>query len=87
VVLVGTADKLTPAVHARHMAQSLPRCTGLTELPGLGHMTPIEDASAVAAAIRGLAADHLAPGGTSDGRAEADSVELQARATEEEKSA
>jgi len=87
VVLVGTADKLTPAVHARHMAQSLPRCTGLTELPGLGHMTPIEDASAVAAAIRGLAADHLAPGGTSDGRAEADSGELQARATEEEKSA
>ena len=58
-VLVGSVDKLTPKVHARGLAAALPQCTGVTELPGLGHMTPIEDAAAVAAAIRRLAADHL----------------------------
>jgi pimeloyl-ACP methyl ester carboxylesterase len=60
-VLAGTHDKLTPRVHARGMAQALPHCVGLTELPGLGHMTPIEDPAAVAAAVRSLAADHAAP--------------------------
>lgn len=59
-VLVGTADKLTPGVHAHGMVRALPHCTGLTELPGLGHMTPIEDAPAVEAAIRELAARFLA---------------------------
>ncbi len=59
-VLVGTADKLTPPVHARGIAARLPRCVGLTELPGLGHMTPIEDPDAVAAVIRGLVDDHAA---------------------------
>jgi pimeloyl-ACP methyl ester carboxylesterase len=58
-VLVGTADKLTPKVHARGLAAALPQCTGLTELPGAGHMTPIEDAPAVGAVIRALVADHL----------------------------
>ncbi|HEY5834224.1 alpha/beta fold hydrolase [Streptomyces sp.] len=58
-VLVGTADRLTPQAHARGMAAALPDCVGLTELPGLGHMTPIEDASAVEAAIRKLVSDHL----------------------------
>lgn len=58
-VLVGTADKLTPPVHARGMAAALPDCVGLTELPGLGHMIPIEDPSAVAEVIRGLVRGHL----------------------------
>ncbi|SEG34923.1 Pimeloyl-ACP methyl ester carboxylesterase [Actinacidiphila yanglinensis] len=58
-VLVGTVDKLTPKVHAHRMAAALPHCTGLTELPGRGHMTPVEDTPAVEAAIRALAADHL----------------------------
>jgi pimeloyl-ACP methyl ester carboxylesterase len=71
-VLVGTADKLTPRVHARGMAAALPNCVGLTELPGLGHMTPIEDAPAVAAAIRTLVAEYLEsgtkePAGTTSG--------------------
>ena len=61
-VLVGTADKLTPKVHARGMADALPNCTGLTELSGLGHMTPIEDPPAVESVIRGLVADHLTSG-------------------------
>jgi pimeloyl-ACP methyl ester carboxylesterase len=60
-VLVGTADKLTPAVHAQRMVAALPQCLGLTELPGLGHMTPIEDPHAVETVIRRLVADHLAP--------------------------
>ncbi|WNI15882.1 alpha/beta fold hydrolase [Actinacidiphila sp. ITFR-21] len=58
-VLVGTADKLTPKAHARGMAAVLPRLAGLTELPGAGHMTPIEDPAAVARVIRDLVADHL----------------------------
>ncbi|MFJ2631684.1 alpha/beta fold hydrolase [Streptomyces sp. NPDC087422] len=69
-VLVGTADKLTPPVHARGMAAALPNCTDLIELPGLGHMTPIEDADAVVAAVRKLAAAHLRVGAASgDARA------------------
>jgi pimeloyl-ACP methyl ester carboxylesterase len=61
-VLVGTVDKLTPRVHARGMAAALPQLVGLTELPGLGHMTPIEDAPAVERVIRELVAAHLTAG-------------------------
>nr|WP_202539572.1 alpha/beta hydrolase [Streptomyces sp. SID8379] len=53
-VLGGTADRLTPVVHARRIASELPNCVGLTELPGLGHMTPIEAPDAVTARIREL---------------------------------
>jgi pimeloyl-ACP methyl ester carboxylesterase len=95
-VLAGTADKLTPIGHARHMAGLLPHCTGLTELPGLGHMTPLEDTPAVAAAIRRLVADHLAPAvgpaeGARSGREQITAPKVgtdpQALAREEEKSA
>lgn len=41
-VLVGTVDRLTPPVHAHRIVESLPRCEGLTELSGIGHMTPLE---------------------------------------------
>jgi pimeloyl-ACP methyl ester carboxylesterase len=58
-VLVGTADKLTPPVHAHGIAARLPHCVGLTELPGLGHMTPLEDPDAVTGVIRRLVQDHL----------------------------
>ena len=61
-VLVGTADKLTPRGHSRGMAAKLPHLVGLTELPGLGHMTPIEDAPAVERVIRELVAAHLTAG-------------------------
>jgi cation diffusion facilitator CzcD-associated flavoprotein CzcO/pimeloyl-ACP methyl ester carboxylesterase len=60
VVLVGTADKLTPPQLARSMAARLPNCEGLIELPGLGHMTPLEAPDAVADAIRRLIRDHPA---------------------------
>ena len=60
-VLVGTADKLTPKAHAHRMAAALPQLVSLTELPGLGHMTPIEDAPAVDRAVRALVAGYLSP--------------------------
>ncbi|GGM04337.1 hydrolase [Streptomyces fumigatiscleroticus] len=53
-VLVGTADRLTPPVHARALAAALPNCLGVTELTGLGHMTPIEAPELVGAKIREL---------------------------------
>ncbi|WP_073949418.1 alpha/beta fold hydrolase [Streptomyces kebangsaanensis] len=53
-VVVGAADRLTPPVHARALAEALPRCVGLTELPGLGHMTPMEAPELVTGKIREL---------------------------------
>ena len=41
-VLVGTADRLTPPVHARRMVAGLPQVAPLVELPGVGHMSPVE---------------------------------------------
>ena len=53
-VLVGSADRLTPPVHAHRIAGRLPRCVGVTELPGVGHMTPLETPHVVAGLIREL---------------------------------
>ncbi|WP_426364330.1 alpha/beta fold hydrolase [Streptomyces sp. E-08] len=58
-VLVGTADRLTPPVHARVMVEALPHCTGLVELAGMGHMTPVEAPEAVTAQIRELTLTYL----------------------------
>ncbi|MFD7712743.1 alpha/beta fold hydrolase [Streptomyces sp. NPDC059785] len=58
-VVVGTADRMTPPVHARALAARLPHCVGLTELPGLGHMTPVEAPELVTARIRELAAEYV----------------------------
>ena len=55
-VLVGSADRLTPPVHARRVARLLPQLAGLTELPGVGHMTPLEAPAVVTELIRKLAA-------------------------------
>ncbi|MET7903091.1 alpha/beta hydrolase [Streptomyces sp. NPDC005336] len=60
-VIVGTADRLTPPALAQELAAGLPRCTGLTELPGLGHMTPVEDPAAVAGVIRDLVISYADP--------------------------
>ncbi|MBN0048329.1 alpha/beta hydrolase [Streptomyces actuosus] len=67
-VVVGTADRLTPPVHARALAAALPRCTSLTELPGLGHMTPVEAPDVVTEAIRELVATHLVAARATDVR-------------------
>lgn len=53
-VVVGTADRLTPVVHARALVAALPNCVGLTELTGLGHMTPVEAPELVTSRIREL---------------------------------
>ncbi|MEU2155629.1 alpha/beta hydrolase [Streptomyces sp. NPDC019396] len=58
-VIAGTADRLTPVVHARAVAEALPQCVDLTELPGMGHMTPVEAPEAVTALIRSLADVYL----------------------------
>ncbi|MEU6183145.1 alpha/beta fold hydrolase [Streptomyces coeruleorubidus] len=58
-VVIGTADRLTPPVQARALAQALPHCTGLTELPGIGHMTPVEAPELVTGKIRELVHAHI----------------------------
>ncbi|MEU4146751.1 alpha/beta fold hydrolase [Streptomyces parvulus] len=64
-IVVGTADRLTPPAQARALAAALPDCVGLTELQGLGHMTPVEAPDLVTGKIRALVAAH-----TSSARAE-----------------
>ncbi|WP_369778589.1 alpha/beta fold hydrolase [Streptomyces sp. R33] len=58
-VIGGKDDRLTPIVHARGLAAALPHCVGLTELTGMGHMTPIEAPEAVTNAVRELSAHFL----------------------------
>ncbi|GGZ00492.1 alpha/beta fold hydrolase [Streptomyces nitrosporeus] len=54
-VIAGTEDRLTPPVHARAIEAALPHSLGLTELTGVGHMTPVEAPEAVTAGLRRLA--------------------------------
>ncbi|GAA0269612.1 alpha/beta hydrolase [Streptomyces polychromogenes] len=58
-VIVGRDDRLTPVVHARRLAAALPDCVGLTELTGMGHMTPVEAPEAVSSAVRELTSRYL----------------------------
>ncbi|MGW2516655.1 alpha/beta fold hydrolase [Streptomyces sp. NPDC001617] len=53
-VVVGTADRLSPPVHARALVAALPNCVGSTELPGVGHMSPVEAPELVSSRIREL---------------------------------
>ncbi|MET7473484.1 alpha/beta hydrolase [Streptomyces sp. NPDC005648] len=53
-VVVGTADRLSPPVHARALVAALPNCVGSTELPGVGHMSPVEAPELVSGRIREL---------------------------------
>ncbi|MFE9700413.1 alpha/beta fold hydrolase [Streptomyces sp. NPDC006270] len=61
-VIAGTDDRLTPPVHARTIAAALPVGLGLTELTGMGHMTPVEAPEAVTAKIRELVTRYVAAG-------------------------
>ncbi|MET8943143.1 alpha/beta hydrolase [Streptomyces sp. NPDC004542] len=54
VVIVGTADRMTPPVHARSLVAALPHCVGSAELAGVGHMTPVEAPELVTGKIREL---------------------------------
>ncbi|PRX49257.1 pimeloyl-ACP methyl ester carboxylesterase [Prauserella shujinwangii] len=50
LVVVGEEDTVTPPEAARELAGALPDAT-LTVLPGVGHLTPLEDPDGVAKAI------------------------------------
>ncbi|MFI1939479.1 alpha/beta fold hydrolase [Streptomyces purpureus] len=65
-VIAGTADRLTPPVHARALAAELPQCVGLVELTGTGHMTPVEAPEAVTAKIRDLVTAYARPARTKE---------------------
>ncbi|MEU3446545.1 alpha/beta hydrolase [Streptomyces thermolilacinus] len=67
VVVAGTADRLTPPVHARALADALPRCVGLDVLAGVGHMTPVEAPEAVTSRLRELTAAYLRGADGADG--------------------
>ncbi|MFD5697650.1 alpha/beta fold hydrolase [Streptomyces lasiicapitis] len=58
-VIAGTADRMTPIVHARRIAAALPHCLGLTELTGVGHMTPVEAPEVVTGRIVELAETYV----------------------------
>ncbi|MDI3403471.1 alpha/beta fold hydrolase [Streptomyces cavernicola] len=58
-VLVGTVDRMTPAVHSQALVATLPNCVGITELAGLGHMTPVEAPEAVTGKIRELVGTYV----------------------------
>ena len=59
LVLVGTADRLTPAWHAHRLAEALPHGLGVVEVPDAGHMTPVQAPEAITAAVHQLADDYL----------------------------
>ncbi|MFI0812805.1 alpha/beta fold hydrolase [Streptomyces echinatus] len=65
-VLHGASDRLTPPVHAHALVAALPRCVGLTELAGVGHMTPIEAPELVTGRIRELVTTYVTGAGPAD---------------------
>ncbi|MER7836168.1 alpha/beta hydrolase [Streptomyces sp. NPDC096040] len=64
-IISGASDRLTPPLHARALAAALPHSLGLTELPGMGHMTPVEAPELVNGKIRELVTAYVTqtPGG------------------------
>jgi pimeloyl-ACP methyl ester carboxylesterase len=59
VVVAGTHDRLTPIWHARRLAARLPQLIGFLEVAGAGHMTPVQAAGEVDAALLRLAREYL----------------------------
>jgi pimeloyl-ACP methyl ester carboxylesterase len=59
MIVVGTADRLTPVWHARRLAEVLPNGLGVVELPHVGHMTPIQAPDTITAAVHQLAEEYL----------------------------
>jgi pimeloyl-ACP methyl ester carboxylesterase len=57
-VVGGELDRLTPPVHSRHLVEALPDAT-YVELPGVGHMAPLESSAEINGLIRDLVAAHL----------------------------
>jgi pimeloyl-ACP methyl ester carboxylesterase len=69
LVVAGDRDRLTPAAHARRIAEALPDSAGLVELENTGHMGPLERPHELAELLAGLAErtasadDRAEPGG------------------------
>jgi pimeloyl-ACP methyl ester carboxylesterase len=61
IVLAGSADRLLPAGHSRRLAADLPELVEFLELPGVGHMTPVESPAVVTSMIRRLVDRYLTP--------------------------
>ncbi|MFD3686051.1 alpha/beta fold hydrolase [Nocardiopsis sp. NPDC058631] len=61
VVMVGADDKLTPPWHAHHIGSLLKDCREVREVPGAGHMGPLEYPKLLAQTVGRLAAEHLEP--------------------------
>ncbi|WP_116244215.1 alpha/beta fold hydrolase [Nocardiopsis sp. FIRDI 009] len=60
VVVAGGEDKFTPPWHAHHMVDLIPGADGpVVEIPGVGHMGPLEAPEALAELLEKLVADHL----------------------------
>ncbi len=55
LVLSGRRDRLTPPVHAERIAAGLPNLVKLVELPGIGHMGPLESPHELVTALLELA--------------------------------
>lgn len=53
-VVAGERDRLTPPSHAERLAEALPRLASYEELPGIGHMAPVEAAGPVSERIAAL---------------------------------
>ncbi|MDA2808386.1 alpha/beta fold hydrolase [Nocardiopsis suaedae] len=85
-VVHGTRDRLIPFPHAPRTAGLLPDCRTLVEIPGTGHMTPLEAPDRVAAVLTDLIDAHL-PGpaspGTANGKASRSGKAAKAKRTQE----
>lgn len=60
IVIAGEHDRLTPIVHSERLAKSLPVLVELVEIPGIGHMAPVEAPAIVTGKIAELARCRLA---------------------------
>jgi pimeloyl-ACP methyl ester carboxylesterase len=54
LVIAGGSDRLTPPSHSERLAEALPEPVELTELPGVGHMAPVEAREEITRALRKL---------------------------------
>lgn len=61
LVLSGTADRMTPPVLAKRLAERLPQLIERVELPGVGHMSPVEAPDEVNRRIEEMVARYLGP--------------------------
>ena len=56
IVVAGQRDRMTPPSHSHRLAELLPAKPDVIEVPGAGHMIPLEAPDTVVAALRGLLA-------------------------------